>query len=57
MKSELKLNSEHLPELATLEINSIWRMQYFFCYCLNTTVFEFSNFHIDTVIAIQKKFI
>ena len=57
MKSELKLNSEHLPELATLEINSIWRMQYFFCYCLNTTVFEFSNFHIDTVIAIQKKFV
>ena len=30
MKSEIKLNSEHLIELATLEINAIWIMQYFF---------------------------
>ena len=29
MKSEMKLNSEHLFVLATLEINVIWRMQYF----------------------------
>ena len=26
----MKLNSEHLSELATLEINAIGRMQYFF---------------------------
>ena len=26
----MKLNSEYLFELATLEINAIWRMQYFF---------------------------
>ena len=25
----MKLNSEHLLELAILEINAIWRMQYF----------------------------
>ena len=30
MKSQIKLNSEHFFEFATLEINSIWRMQYFF---------------------------
>ena len=30
MKSEMKFNSEHLFEFATLEINVIWRMQYFF---------------------------
>ena len=29
MKSETKLNSEHLFELATPEINAIQRMQYF----------------------------
>ena len=51
----MKLNSEHLLKLATLEINAIWRMQYFFCYCLNTTVCEFSNFNVDTVNGIQKK--
>ena len=28
-KSEMKLNSEHLLELATLEINAIWRIQDF----------------------------
>ena len=30
LKSEMKLNSEHLFELDTIEINAIWRMQYFF---------------------------
>ena len=25
----MKLNSEHLFELATLEVNVIWRMEYF----------------------------
>ena len=30
MKSDMKLNSEHFIELATLEINVICRMQYFF---------------------------
>ena len=29
MKNKIKLNSEHLLELATPEINEIWRMQYF----------------------------
>ena len=29
-KSKMKLNSEHLFELAALEMNAIWRMQYFF---------------------------
>ena len=57
MKSELKLNSEHLFELATPKINAIWRMQYFFLYCLNTTVFEFSNFNIGTVTAIQRELV
>ena len=41
----MKLNSEHSFELATLEINAIWRMGYFFWYCLNTTVSEFNNFN------------
>ena len=54
VKTELKLNSEHLFDLATLEINAIWIMQYFFLYCLNTTVFQLSNFNIVTVIAVQK---
>ena len=30
MKSEMKLNSKNLLELATPEINAMWRMQYFF---------------------------
>ena len=30
MTSEMKLNSEHLFEVATFEINAIWRMQYTF---------------------------
>ena len=30
MQSEIKSKSEHLIELDTLEINAIWRMQYFF---------------------------
>ena len=25
----MKLNSEHLFELATLEVNAIWKMEYF----------------------------
>ena len=29
MEKEMELNSEYLFELATLEINAIWRMQYF----------------------------
>ena len=57
MKSELKLNSEHLFELATPKINTMWIMQYFFLYCLNTTVFEFSNFNISTVTAIQRELV
>ena len=57
MKSEMKLNSKYLFELTTLEINKICRMQYFFWYCLNTTVCEYSNFNIGTVNAIQKKFV
>ena len=52
----MKLNSEHLFELATLEINAMWRIQYFF-WCCNTTVCEFNNLNIDTVNAIQKKFV
>ena len=51
----MKLNSEHLFELVTLEINAKWKMQYFFGCCLNKTVWEFSNFNIGTVNAIQKK--
>ena len=54
-KSEMKLDSENLFELATLEINATWRMQYFVYYFLNTTVCEFNNFNIGTVSAIQKK--
>ena len=30
MKMEIKSNSEHLFELATTEINAMWRMQYSF---------------------------
>ena len=53
----MKLNSEHLFEHATLEINAIWKIQYFFGYCLNTTVCEFNNFNIGTVNTIQKKLV
>ena len=56
MEKEMELNSEYLFELAALEINAIQRMQYFFWYCLNTTVCEFNNFSTGTVDAIQKKF-
>ena len=45
----MKLNSEHLFENGTLEMNVISRMQYFFSYCLNKTVCEFSNFDMDAV--------
>ena len=51
----MKLNSEHLFKLATLEINALWRMQYFFWYCLNTTVCEFSNFNVGKVNGTLKK--
>ena len=53
MKSEMKLYSEHLFELAALEINAIWRMQFFLNY-LNTTVCKFNDFNIGTVNVIQK---
>ena len=36
MISQMKLNSEYLLELPAPEINAIWRMQYFFGYCLNS---------------------
>ena len=52
LESEMKWNFEHLFELATLEINAIWRMQYFFWYCLNTTVCKFNNCNFSTVNAI-----
>ena len=52
----MKLNSEHLFELVTLEINAKWKMQYFFGCCLNKTVWEFNNFNISTVNATEKKF-
>ena len=55
MKSEMKLNSEDLSELSTLEISAICRIQYFLWYCLNTKLFEFNNFNINTVNAIQLK--
>ena len=55
MKTEIKLNSEQLFELPTLEINSMWRKQYFFSYCIKTTVYKSSNFNISTGNAIQKK--
>ena len=53
----MKLNSEQFFEFATLEVNAIWKIQYFFWYYLNTTVSKFNNFNIGTVNAIQKKFI
>ena len=34
MKSEITLNSEHLFELATPEINAMWRMQYFLIFLI-----------------------
>ena len=57
MKSRMKLNSEHLFEHATLEINAMWKIQYFFGYCLNTTLCEFNSFNIGTVNTIQKKLV
>ena len=36
-------------------VNANWRMEYFFWYCLNTTVRKFKNSNIGTVNAIQKK--
>ena len=53
----MKLNSEQLFELATLQINAIWRMKYLFWYRLNTTVCKFNSFNNDTVNTIQKKFV
>ena len=47
-------------ELATLETNAIWRMNFFSdaCrYCLTTTVRKFNDFNIGIVDAIQKKFV
>ena len=59
MKSEMKLNYEHLFELATLEVNVVVENTIFFSYtcCLNTTVCEFNNFSIGRVNEIQKKFV
>ena len=57
MKNEMKWNSEYLFELAYLEINAKWKTQYFFWYCINTTVCKFSNFNTGTVNAIQKKLV
>ena len=34
----MKVNSEHLSELATLQIDAMWRIQYFFLYFKNATV-------------------
>ena len=33
----MKVNSKRLFEFATLEIDAVWRIQYFFSYCINTT--------------------
>ena len=52
MKSESKLNSKHLFELASLEINALWIMQNFLI--LPNYI---SNFNIGTVLAIQKIFV
>ena len=59
MKSEMKLNYEHLFELATLEVNVVVENSIFFSYTcrLNTTVCEFNNFSIGAVNEIQKKFV
>ena len=46
-----------LLDLATLEINATYRMQHFFWYCLNTTVYEYNDFNTGAVDAIQKKFV
>ena len=51
----MKWNSEHLFKLTTLEINTIWRMQYLFWYCLNTTVSEFTNFNVRRVNVVKKR--
>ena len=51
----MKWNSEHLFELTTLEINTIWRMQYIFWYCLNTTMSQFTNFNVRRVNAVKKR--
>ena len=48
VKNKMKLNSKYLFDLATLEQNATWRIQYFFWFCLNKTVFKFSNFKIGT---------
>ena len=56
-ESEMKWNSEHLLEPATLEINAIWRIQYFSWYFLNTTKRDFNNFNIGTANKTQKKFV
>ena len=42
----MKWNSEHLFELAALEIISIWNMQYLFWYWLSTTVYKLNSFNI-----------
>ena len=54
---KIKLKFENLFDLATLEINAIWRIQCFFWYCLNTTVRKSNNFNIGTVNVIQREFV
>ena len=46
-------NSQYFFELATLEINAIWRIHYFLWCCLNTTVCEFNNFNFGNYLAAQ----
>ena len=50
------MNSEHLFELATPEINVIWRMQYFVILPKYNSMQIQLNFNIGTVNAVQKKF-
>ena len=43
---------------SSLEVNAIWRTQYFYLYCLNTTVCKFNNFNIfGTANTIKKTFV
>ena len=44
-------------ELDTLEIYALWRMQYFFWYCLNATVCKFNDFSNGSLNSVQKEFV
>ena len=52
----MKLNFEHLFELATLEIDALGRMQFVFWWFLNTIVCEFTSFNFGTVRLEQSDF-